>query len=117
MGEPNPIDRVSTDDLMSLATEHGANPMQVGAVLLLDARSGLEPEQAAHLLARRIRSVPWLRQRLVTGTEAAPEVGPGRPPPPAAHHAQPADGHDPDACPDLPALRHVLAEQIDALAG
>ncbi|HSP75848.1 MAG TPA: wax ester/triacylglycerol synthase domain-containing protein [Cryobacterium sp.] len=66
MGEPYPIDRVSTDDLMSLATEHGSTPMQVGAVLLLDARNGLDPDQAARLLARRIESVPRLRQRLVT---------------------------------------------------
>ncbi|MBC7442855.1 MAG: DUF1298 domain-containing protein [Ramlibacter sp.] len=66
MGEPNPIDRVSTDDLMSLATEHGSTPMQVGAVLMLDARHGFDPEQAARLLTRRIQNVPRLRQRLVT---------------------------------------------------
>ncbi|HSP52834.1 MAG TPA: wax ester/triacylglycerol synthase domain-containing protein [Cryobacterium sp.] len=66
MGAPNPIDRVSTDDLMSLATEHGSTPMQVGAVLMLDAPSGLDPEQAARLLARRLESVARLRQRLVT---------------------------------------------------
>ncbi|SDJ86624.1 acyltransferase, WS/DGAT/MGAT [Cryobacterium psychrotolerans] len=66
MGEQYPIDRVSTDDLMSLATERGSTPMQVGAVLMLDARTGLDLEQAAQQLARRIENVPRLRQRLVT---------------------------------------------------
>ena len=61
-----PIDRVSADDLMSLATDRGSTPMQVGAVLFLDTRTGLDSGQGIVLLAQRILSVPRLRRRLVT---------------------------------------------------
>ncbi|MEB0305558.1 hypothetical protein QN345_09550 [Cryobacterium sp. 10I1] len=60
-----PIDRVSADDLMSLATERGSSPMQVGAVLFLDTRAGLDTEVALGVLADRIRRVPRLRQSLI----------------------------------------------------
>ncbi|TFB99247.1 MULTISPECIES: wax ester/triacylglycerol synthase domain-containing protein [unclassified Cryobacterium] len=60
-----PIDRVSADDLMSLATERGSSPMQVGAVLFLDTRAGLDTGAALSVLAERIRRVPRLRQRLI----------------------------------------------------
>jgi len=68
---------------MSLATEHGSAPMQVGAVLFLDTRraldersglderaglverAGLDIEAALGVLAGRIRRVPRLRQRLM----------------------------------------------------
>jgi len=72
MAEPLPIDRVSADDLMSLATERGTTPTQVGAVLFLDTSSwpdtaaGLDAERVLALLARRLPGVPRLRQRLVT---------------------------------------------------
>ncbi len=59
------VERVSTDDLMSLAAERGSTPMQVGAVLLLDAGERLDPELVLHTFARRITAVPRLRQRLV----------------------------------------------------
>ncbi|TFB84253.1 hypothetical protein E3O44_15555, partial [Cryobacterium algoricola] len=72
--ENPPIDRVSVDDLMSLATERGSSPMQVGAVLFLDSRTGLDTEAALGVLADRIRRVPRLRQRLVDVP-----VGCGRP--------------------------------------
>ena len=65
MGESPRIDRVSADDLMSLVAERGSTPLQVGAVLTLDARSGLDPVRAIDVLARRITAVPRLRQRLV----------------------------------------------------
>lgn len=61
----DPVQRVSTDDLMSLASERGSTPMQVGAVLMLDARAGLDPESVAEAIADRVRAVPRLRQRLV----------------------------------------------------
>jgi len=51
---------------MSLASERGSTPMQVGAVLLLEARQGLDPGSVVEALARRVRAVPRLRQRLVT---------------------------------------------------
>jgi len=60
-----PIERVSSDDLMSLATERGSTPMQVGAVLMLDDAEDLDPALAMAEMARRVTSVPRLRQRLV----------------------------------------------------
>ncbi len=71
MGVSFSIDRVSTDDLMSLATERGASPLQVGAVLIIDTAdvlgtgTGLDVERAVDLLAQRLPGVPRLRQRLV----------------------------------------------------
>jgi WS/DGAT/MGAT family acyltransferase len=59
------VDRVSTDDLMSLAAERGATPMQVGAVLLLDGDGHPDPDLVLRALARRVTAVPRLRQRLV----------------------------------------------------
>lgn len=61
----HPVERVSTDDLMSLASERGTTPMQVGAVLMLDTRAGLDPVSVIEALAHRVRAVPRLRQRLV----------------------------------------------------
>jgi len=43
------LERVSSDDLMSLATDRGTVPMQVGAVLILDTTAGFDP---AALLAQ-----------------------------------------------------------------
>jgi diacylglycerol O-acyltransferase / wax synthase len=59
------FERVSADDLMSLATERGSTPLQVGAVLMLDESDSLEPGLVADALADRVRAVPRLRQRLV----------------------------------------------------
>ncbi|MBE4718984.1 recombinase family protein [Pseudarthrobacter sp. AB1] len=64
MSQPPPIIRVTADDLMSLVSERGSTPLQVGAVLLLEARGGLDRARALDLLARRITAVPRLRQRL-----------------------------------------------------
>ena len=66
MGQPPPIFRVTADDLMSLVSERESTPLQVGAVLTLDARGGLDPSRAFDILARRITAVPRLRQRLVS---------------------------------------------------
>src|SRR5664280_997101 len=60
-----PTERVSTDDLMSLASERGSTTMQVGAVLMLDARESLVPGLVVDAIAHRIAAVPRLRQRLV----------------------------------------------------
>jgi WS/DGAT/MGAT family acyltransferase len=59
------FDRVSTDDLMSLATDHGRVPMQVGALLILDTSSGVEPADLVGAVERRVPAIPRLRQRLV----------------------------------------------------
>ncbi len=68
------MERVSPEDLTSLATDTGPAPMQVGAILLLDAAAGFDVDRAVHAMAERIRSIPRLRQRLVR----AP-LGCGRP--------------------------------------
>lgn len=64
-GGPAPVERASAEDLMMLATDIGPIPMQVGAVLLLDAGAGLGLDEATAVLAERIPVVPRLRQRLV----------------------------------------------------
>jgi hypothetical protein len=61
----HPVERVSTDDLMSLAAERGSTPMQVGAVLMLDGRQGLDPGSALDAIAHRVTAIPRLRQRLI----------------------------------------------------
>jgi len=59
------LERVSTDDLMSLATDHGRVPMQVGAVLILDTSAGVDPAALIGAVERRVPAIPRLRQRLV----------------------------------------------------
>jgi len=59
-----PIDRATPEDLVSLATDVGPAPMQVGALLVLDPAAGFEPEAAMAAIGRRITAVPRLRQVL-----------------------------------------------------
>lgn len=59
------LDRVSTDDLMSLVPERGRTPVQIGAVLVLDVGAGLDPARLLATLERRLPNVPRLRQKLV----------------------------------------------------
>jgi diacylglycerol O-acyltransferase len=59
------FERVSSDDLMSLASERGSTPLQVGAVLMLDGSENLEPGLVVDAIADRVCAVPRLRQRLV----------------------------------------------------
>jgi WS/DGAT/MGAT family acyltransferase len=49
---------------MSLASDRGSAPMQVGAVLMLDVGQGFEPERLARAIEQRIPAIPRLRQRL-----------------------------------------------------
>jgi diacylglycerol O-acyltransferase / wax synthase len=58
-------DRVSSNDQMVLATDVGSVPMQVGAILMLDAASSLSPAAVRDAISHRIRGLPRLRQRLV----------------------------------------------------
>ena len=95
---PQLIDRVSVDDLMSLATDRGSAPLQVGAVLLLDTSGGLDPRRALEMLLRRIESVPRLRQRLM------------RPP---ARYGRPVWVDDPQ----FSAANHLFAELCPAPGG
>ena len=59
------IDRASAEDLVSLATDVGSAPMQVGAVLVLGGGDALDVDRLLGTIAERVRSVPRLRQRLV----------------------------------------------------
>jgi diacylglycerol O-acyltransferase / wax synthase len=59
------IERASREDLMHLASEVGPVPMQVGALLVLDATPSFDPPAARRVIAQRILAVPRLRQRLV----------------------------------------------------
>jgi len=65
MTRQHSIDRASADDVMSLVSDRGDPPLQVGAVLLLDVREGLDPAQLREELSRRVAAVPRLRQRLI----------------------------------------------------
>jgi diacylglycerol O-acyltransferase / wax synthase len=58
------FERVSSDDLMSLASKRHPPPLQVGAVLILDALGGLDIGSLRAALQQRISTVPRLRQRL-----------------------------------------------------
>ena len=60
-----PVERLSAEDLTSLATDVGSAPMQVGAVLVLDTGGGFDEASAVDAVASRILAVPRLRQRLV----------------------------------------------------
>ena len=60
-----PTERASADDLMSLASERGSTPMQVRAVLMLDAGESLDSGSVQSAIAHRLTAVPRLRQRLV----------------------------------------------------
>jgi diacylglycerol O-acyltransferase len=58
------FDRISADDLMSLASRRHLPPLQVGAVLILDAPGELDVAGLRTVLQQRIAAVPRLRQRL-----------------------------------------------------
>jgi diacylglycerol O-acyltransferase len=58
------FERVSADDLMSLVSQRHPPPLQVGAVLILDASNGLDIGPLRTVLQQRIWAVPRLRQRL-----------------------------------------------------
>jgi diacylglycerol O-acyltransferase / wax synthase len=58
------FERVSADDLMSLAARRHPPPLQVGAVLVFDVRGGLDVGSLRAVLQQRIAAVPRLRQRL-----------------------------------------------------
>ena len=68
------FERVSAEDQMSLASGRHPPPLQVGAVLILDAPGGIDLSSLRTVLQQRIAAVPRLRQRL----EQVP-LGCGRP--------------------------------------
>lgn len=60
--ETSHIERLTPDDAVALATDVGAVPMHVGAVLVLDRR--VEHGELCARLQERLPAVPRLRQRL-----------------------------------------------------
>ena len=58
------IDRITAEDTVSLATDVGPVPMQVGVVLVLDPTPAFAPEEVVRQLADRVRAVPRLRRAL-----------------------------------------------------
>ena len=58
------IDRVTSDDMVSLATDVGPVPMQVGVVLVLEPKPALDPGEVVRQLGDRVRAVPRLRRAL-----------------------------------------------------
>ncbi len=58
------FERVSADDLMSLAPRRHPPPLQVGAALILEAPGELDVGGLRTVLQQRIAAVPRLRQRL-----------------------------------------------------
>jgi diacylglycerol O-acyltransferase / wax synthase len=59
------IERASPNDLMQLAADLPGAPMQIAAVLVLDAASALDLTAVCEAIDERIQAVPRLRQRLV----------------------------------------------------
>jgi len=68
------IHRVGPGDLMTLASDRGAVPMNIAAILLLDRGADLDLAGIDAALSDRIGAVPRLRQRLVRSP-----LGCGRP--------------------------------------
>jgi len=58
------IDRVSADDLMSLAADDGIVPMQIGTILMLDTHAVDGTRRIMDALRDRVGRVPRLRQTL-----------------------------------------------------
>ncbi len=68
------LSRVTPDDYVSLVTDVGPAPVQVGAVLLLNSGPTFDTCHATRVVAERISAVPRLRQHLM-----AAGFGRGRP--------------------------------------
>lgn len=60
------VERISSGDLVQLATDVGPVPMNVGAVLLLDPSAGITVGDLEVAVCTRLAGVGRLRQRLVT---------------------------------------------------
>jgi diacylglycerol O-acyltransferase len=60
------IERVSTNDMTTLATDHGPVPMNIGAVLVVQDGGALEFSAVRAILESRLPRVPRMRQRLVS---------------------------------------------------
>ena len=61
----SPIERASPNDVVTLATDHGPAPMNIGAVLIIEEGSDLAFSTVRSVLEGRLPRVRRLRQRLV----------------------------------------------------
>ena len=61
----SPIERASPNDVVTLATDRGPAPMNIGAVLIVDEASDLDFATVASVLESRLPRVRRLRQRLI----------------------------------------------------
>jgi diacylglycerol O-acyltransferase len=59
------IERASPNDVVTLATDRGPAPMNIGAVLIIDATADLDFSTVRSILEARLPRVRRLRQRLV----------------------------------------------------
>jgi diacylglycerol O-acyltransferase / wax synthase len=105
------IERTTPDDVINLATDSAIAPMQVGAVLLLDAGPDFDLTAARDALALRTSTVPRMRQRL----QRVP-FGCGRPIWVDDTRFDPVDHIRVESCPapgDLTAVLEVAASLIE----
>ena len=65
VGAVHEIDRASASDLVTLATDRGQVPMNLGAVLIIDKGSELDLRDVRLTVAQRLPCVPRLRRRLL----------------------------------------------------
>lgn len=71
------IARSSADHVVSLATDVGPAPMQVGAVLLIDPPYDRTADEVVDAIGERIVTVPRLRQVLEPSTSSVGCCRPG----------------------------------------
>ena len=70
VGAVHEIDRASASDLVTLATDRGQVPMNIGAVLIID-RAELDLRDVRTTVAQRLPRVPRLRRRHLPHTSVA----------------------------------------------
>ena len=61
----SPIERASPNDVVTLATDRGPAPMNIGAVLIVDEAADLDFSTVTSVLDSRLARVRRLRQRLI----------------------------------------------------
>lgn len=65
LGPRSPVDRASSNDLTTLATDRGPVPMNIGAALIQDSADELDFAVIRTVLAQRVPAIRRLRQRLI----------------------------------------------------
>jgi WS/DGAT/MGAT family acyltransferase len=103
------IERVSVNDLTTLATDHGQVPMNIGAVLTLTGVA--DPAQVVAELGGRLAAIPRFRQRLIRpGFAAGRPLWADDPHFDPSQHVRRLDGEPADlVCSRLPHARPLWA--------